>query len=104
MSFLIQAWSILITGKKKLLLAVAATLILQFSTSTGGAGTSLGCPDKCGNVSIPYPFGMGKAVCFLEGFEVSCTSDNVPVLNSTGTRLLEINLTSGEARVENKNI
>ena len=107
MSFLIQAWSTLITGKKKLLLAVAATLILQFSTATDGAGTSLarnGCPDKCGNVSIPYPFGMGKAVCFLEGFEVNCTSDNVPVLNSTGTRLLEINLTSGEARVENKNI
>jgi hypothetical protein len=47
---------------------------------------------------------MGKAGCFLEGFEVNCTSDNVPVLNSTGTRLLEINLTSGEARVENKNI
>ncbi|KAK1629729.1 hypothetical protein QYE76_004044 [Lolium multiflorum] len=30
-----------------------------------------GCPDKCGNISIPFPFGT-KAGCFREGFEVTC--------------------------------
>ncbi|CAN6180763.1 unnamed protein product [Urochloa humidicola] len=33
--------------------------------------TRPGCPDKCGNISIPFPFGM-KPGCFREGFEVTC--------------------------------
>ncbi|TVU05025.1 hypothetical protein EJB05_48173, partial [Eragrostis curvula] len=32
-----------------------------------------GCPDKCGNISIPYPFGMAPG-CFLDGFEVTCNN------------------------------
>ncbi|TVU18217.1 hypothetical protein EJB05_34301, partial [Eragrostis curvula] len=30
-----------------------------------------GCLDKCGNISIPYPFGMEPG-CFLPGFHVTC--------------------------------
>ncbi|KAM0846213.1 hypothetical protein ACQ4PT_055811 [Festuca glaucescens] len=31
-----------------------------------------GCPDKCGNISIPFPFGMTPG-CFLqEGFQITC--------------------------------
>ncbi|RLM86166.1 wall-associated receptor kinase 2-like [Panicum miliaceum] len=33
--------------------------------------TRPGCPDKCGNISIPFPFGM-KLGCFREGFQVTC--------------------------------
>ncbi|OMO90180.1 hypothetical protein COLO4_19310 [Corchorus olitorius] len=34
---------------------------------------SEGCAEKCGNVSIPYPFGMGKPGCFTNyWFEVNC--------------------------------
>ncbi|XP_037454070.1 wall-associated receptor kinase 1-like isoform X1 [Triticum dicoccoides] len=29
------------------------------------------CPNKCGNMSIPYPFGM-KPGCFRQGFQVTC--------------------------------
>lgn len=98
----------LCAGKTKLLLLMAATLILQHSTAAAdwavGAGNSSlakpGCRDKCGNVSIPYPFGIGKD-CFREGFEVSCPPDDVPILNTSGTPLLEINLNFGEARIQN---
>ncbi|CAL5078776.1 unnamed protein product [Urochloa decumbens] len=30
-----------------------------------------GCPEKCGDISIPFPFGMTPG-CFREGFEVTC--------------------------------
>ncbi|PAN09896.1 hypothetical protein PAHAL_2G056200 [Panicum hallii] len=33
--------------------------------------TRPGCPDKCGNISIPFPFGM-KPGCFRQGFQVTC--------------------------------
>uniref|UniRef100_M8BF47 Wall-associated receptor kinase 1 n=1 Tax=Aegilops tauschii TaxID=37682 RepID=M8BF47_AEGTA len=33
--------------------------------------TRPGCPDKCGNMSIPFPFGLMPG-CFREGFQVTC--------------------------------
>ncbi|WVZ82638.1 hypothetical protein U9M48_029882 [Paspalum notatum var. saurae] len=112
--------SALCPGQKKLLLLVVATtvLIMQHSTVTDGAGAENsriakpGCQDRCGNVSIPYPFGIGHGCWLNENFKVNCTADNVTILsnfNSTddllsftveGTRLLEINVNLGEARVQ----
>jgi hypothetical protein len=37
----------------------------------------LGCPDKCGDISIPYPFGM-KPGCFRQGFQVTCDNSSKP--------------------------
>ncbi|XP_062233639.1 wall-associated receptor kinase 2-like isoform X2 [Phragmites australis] len=100
-------WS-LPAGKKLLLLVVAATQILQHKTATGGVGagsSSLakpGCPDKCGNVSIPYPFGIGtREGCFRSGFNVTCDEDQAAYLGSNKTfKVFEINLSQGEARVQ----
>ncbi|KAJ9189875.1 hypothetical protein P3X46_001126 [Hevea brasiliensis] len=31
------------------------------------------CTDRCGNINIPYPFGMGKKECYFnEWFEIEC--------------------------------
>ncbi|KAM7470278.1 hypothetical protein LguiA_008461 [Lonicera macranthoides] len=36
-----------------------------------------GCPDKCGNESVPYPFGFGRRECFKSDlFELNCTYDD----------------------------
>jgi hypothetical protein len=78
-----------------------------------------GCPDKCGNMSIPFPFGMTPG-CFREGFEVTCnTSSNPPTaflahnrafqsisefplatdMPTSPVELLDISLGRSEARV-----
>ncbi|CAN6209535.1 unnamed protein product [Urochloa humidicola] len=36
-----------------------------------------GCPDKCGDTNIPFPFGMTPG-CFREGFEVTCNHSFQP--------------------------
>ncbi|XP_060171915.1 wall-associated receptor kinase-like 8 [Lycium barbarum] len=45
-----------------------------------------GCPVRCGNLTIPYPFGIGKGCYFNKYFEVSCinntaSSDNIELRN-----------------------
>uniref|UniRef100_A0ACD6A8J6 Uncharacterized protein n=1 Tax=Avena sativa TaxID=4498 RepID=A0ACD6A8J6_AVESA len=35
------------------------------------------CPDKCGDIAIPFPFGIGRG-CFRDGFEILCNHSLVP--------------------------
>nr|DAD29457.1 TPA_asm: hypothetical protein HUJ06_030925 [Nelumbo nucifera] len=37
------------------------------------------CPDKCGNITFPYPFGFGDdASCYREGFQLLCNHTFTP--------------------------
>ncbi|KAH7678067.1 Non-specific serine/threonine protein kinase protein [Dioscorea alata] len=66
-----------------LCLLIHVLLVFLFSScgtcSMGLSGTLPGCPDKCGNVTIPYPFGLSDS-CHLPGFDITCnhTADNPP--------------------------
>ncbi|KAG2609312.1 hypothetical protein PVAP13_4KG028400 [Panicum virgatum] len=85
----------------KLMLVVLVTLVLKhgsIATATPGAGSSNslampGCPNMCGNVSIPYPFGIGEG-CFRKGFNVTCDTEEQTVYLGTGKTF------KGEARVQ----
>nr|CAD1843982.1 unnamed protein product [Ananas comosus var. bracteatus] len=60
-----------------------------------------GCPERCGDVEIPYPFGIGRA-CSMEGFTLNCTSSNgthKPFLRNV--EFMSISLLSGRARIAN---
>ncbi|KAF6985405.1 hypothetical protein CFC21_081630 [Triticum aestivum] len=46
-------------------------VILVVVLAAAAEGQRPGCPDKCGNISIPFPFGIGTG-CFRDGFEVVC--------------------------------
>ncbi|MBA0618455.1 hypothetical protein Godav_027798 [Gossypium davidsonii] len=60
-----------------LLLIINIALVLA-TTSIAIFGAKDWCKDSCGNVSVPYPFGIGPD-CFLNSwFEVSCNESSTP--------------------------
>ncbi|KAK3155533.1 hypothetical protein QOZ80_2BG0204430 [Eleusine coracana subsp. coracana] len=60
-----------------------------------------GCRDRCGNITVPYPFGIGTG-CYREGFELVCndTHYSPPRLSiySFDHQLTDLYLAAGEVR------
>ena len=66
--------------------AVVATLLMlppfagcAAPAATANASTSLGsnnCTRSCGNISIPYPFGIEPGCYHAAGFNLTCKQDN----------------------------
>ncbi|RWR78994.1 wall-associated receptor kinase 2-like protein [Cinnamomum micranthum f. kanehirae] len=52
-------------------------LLLLIAASAFDTTSKPGCPDRCGNVSIPYPFGI-KEGCSRKGFDLVCNDTYTP--------------------------
>ncbi|KAI3964512.1 hypothetical protein MKW92_001678 [Papaver armeniacum] len=58
----------------------AASTSSMHTNSTGSIAKQ-GCKDKCGSVSIPYPFGMGSPKCYHdEAFKITCGPGQIPFI------------------------
>jgi Wall-associated receptor kinase galacturonan-binding len=85
-------------------LLLATLLALAYPSATI-ATKQPKCPSSCGDLAIPYPFGIGTG-CFRDGFEITCNmSDNpnrkyVATLAGTTVPLLNISLEVAEVRVQ----
>ncbi|MCL7050945.1 hypothetical protein MKW94_027473, partial [Papaver nudicaule] len=54
------------------------------------------CPQKCGSIKIPFPFGIGNHCSLSPFYEISC-SNHTPYLVDTDHQILGI--TNGELRI-----
>uniref|UniRef100_A0ACD5Z9J8 Uncharacterized protein n=1 Tax=Avena sativa TaxID=4498 RepID=A0ACD5Z9J8_AVESA len=88
-----------------LLLVVLHSLVAAASAQGQPALARPGCRDRCGNITVPYPFGIG-AGCYrddgLQGFELEC-DDSGPspprlTIFGYGYRLAALSLAAGETK------
>ncbi|EEC72337.1 hypothetical protein OsI_05547 [Oryza sativa Indica Group] len=58
------------------------------------------CRGTCGNLTIPYPFGIGAGCFYTDGFDVSCEENRTYMHNSSSNmEIYSLNLIGGQAQV-----
>ncbi|RZC90032.1 hypothetical protein C5167_029098 [Papaver somniferum] len=68
------------------------------SNSTSGVIAKPDCQDRCGNIRIPYPFGIGRRGCFVnEFFKLTC-NNSVPMIGTL--KVTNISVDDGQMTVE----
>ncbi|KAL5987591.1 hypothetical protein ACLOJK_035340 [Asimina triloba] len=78
-------------------------MFLWFTAAAAAASVPPGCQDRCGDVNITYPFGIGPPNCYKdEEFMIICKDSLTPpkpFLAKTNTEVLEISTTMGLAYI-----
>ncbi|KAK1400878.1 Wall-associated receptor kinase [Heracleum sosnowskyi] len=83
---------------------ILALVFMQEASAQESSVAKPGCPDRCGSVSINYPFGIGTDCSANERLEISCnTSFNPPkpFLSYNQLEVLQISVLEGTIQVNN---
>ncbi|KAK8953585.1 Wall-associated receptor kinase 2 [Platanthera guangdongensis] len=84
-------------------LAVLFILSFLHPTTTSAANATLpDCPDSCGNLTIPFPFGI-QSGCHLPGFLITCNTTYSPpraFIKTGNVQVNSIDISAGTAVVE----
>lgn len=72
-------------------------------TALGAPVALPGCPETCGNLTVPYPFGIRQG-CFHEGFDLTCDETHQPpkLFLGDGVEVLGISLPDGTVRIRSR--
>ncbi|KAJ0044021.1 hypothetical protein Pint_19488 [Pistacia integerrima] len=70
----------------------------MISRTQAQASVKPDCPAKCGNVPIPFPFGIGEGCYIDDWFAIDCDSNDKPLIKKIHLEVLEISL-NGTMRV-----
>uniref|UniRef100_A0ACD5XTH3 Uncharacterized protein n=1 Tax=Avena sativa TaxID=4498 RepID=A0ACD5XTH3_AVESA len=93
-------------GRSRLLVSAHVLLCLSAiwtlsASADVPAGQRPGCPDKCGDVDIPFPFGIGQQCALHDGFDLNCTTvdGGAMELFKWNLEVTDISLSDGKARM-----
>ncbi|KAJ0711587.1 putative protein kinase RLK-Pelle-WAK family [Helianthus annuus] len=68
------------------------TLSLTSATTSFAIYARPGCDDTCGNIQIPYPFGIGSGCYFNRWYAVDCNSSTPYLSSINNLQILTLNL------------
>ncbi|KAM5587411.1 wall-associated receptor kinase 1 [Rosa sericea] len=90
-----------------MLVAATTTLLAAAQTLVPSPQAKPGCREKCGDLTIPYPFGLGEACSMRPGFTITCDESTTapPSANFTNSTftfpitITNFSLVDGELQV-----